>query len=56
MDKNIIKTITKSKSGDIEDVTKTFFTNCILKNKSVETFFYTTVKNPRGECKKQQKA
>ena len=31
--------------------TKTFFTNCILKNNSVKTIFHTTVKNLRGECK-----
>ena len=32
--------------------TKTFFTNCILKNNSAKTAFHTTVKNLRGECKK----
>ena len=36
--------------------TKTFFTSCILKNNSIKTAFYTTVKNLRGECKKQWKA
>ena len=32
---------------------ETFFTNCILKNNSVKTAFYATVKNLRGECKKE---
>ena len=36
--------------------TKTFFTNCILKNSSVKTAFYTTIKKLRGECEKQWKA
>ena len=31
--------------------TKTFFTNCILKNNSVKTAFYATVKDLWGECK-----
>ena len=35
--------------------TKKFFKNFILKNNSVKTAFYTTVKNPRGECEKQWK-
>ena len=35
--------------------TKTFFTNCILKNNSVKTAFYTTVKNLRGEYKNNGK-
>ena len=35
---------------------KTFFTNCILKNNSVKTAFYTTVKNLGGEYKEQWKA
>ena len=33
---------------------ETFFTNCILKNNSVKTAFYATVKNLRGECKKKK--
>ena len=36
--------------------TETFFTNCILKNNSIKTAFYTAVKNLRGECKEQWKA
>ena len=43
--------VTKSKGEDVEDNTKTFFTNRILKNDSIKTTFYTTVKNLRGECK-----
>ena len=35
---------------------KTFFTNCILKNNSATTSFYTTVKNLREEYKEQWKA
>ena len=31
--------------------TKLFFTNCSLKDNSVKTAFYTTVKNLREECK-----
>ena len=57
MDETLIKTVTKAKGEDTEDVhTKTFFTNCILKNNSLKTAFYITVKNLRGECKKQWKA
>ena len=43
--------VTKSKGEDVEDNTKTFFTNRILKNGSIKTAFYTTVKILRGECK-----
>ena len=56
MDKTLIKIVTKTKGEDTEDVYKTFFTNCILKNNSLKTAFYTTVKNLRRECKKQWKA
>ena len=45
MDKTLIKTVTKTKG-------EAFLTNCILKNNSVKTASYTTVKNLRGECKK----
>ena len=41
------------KGEDTEDAYETFFTNCILKNNSVKTAFYTAVKNLRGEYKEQ---
>ena len=47
MGKTLIKTVTKTKCEDTEDVTKTFLANCILKNNSVKTGFYTNVKNLR---------
>ena len=49
--KTLIKRVTKIKGGDTEVYTKTFFTNCILKNNPVKTAFYTTIKNLKGECK-----
>ena len=55
MDKTLIKTVTKLKVKTPKMYTKTFFTNCILKNNSVQTASYTTVKKLRGECKKQWK-
>ena len=36
--------------------TKTFFSNCILKNNAVKTAFHTPVKNLRDESKEQWKA
>ena len=56
MDKTLIKRVTKLKVKTPKTYTKTFFTNCILKNNSVKTAFYTIVKNLRGEYKKQWKA
>ena len=53
MDKTLIKILTKLKVKTPKMYTETFFTNCILKNKSIKTAFYNTVKNLRGECKKQ---
>ena len=52
-----METVTKNTKGEeTEDVYETFFTNCILKNNSVITTFYTAVKNLRGEYKEQWKA
>ena len=56
MDKTLIKTVKKLKVKTPKTYTKTFFTNCILKINSIKAAFYTTVKNVRGECKKQWKA
>ena len=56
-DKTLMKTLTKTlKVKTPKTYTKTFFTNCILKNNSVRIAFYTTVKNLRGESKQQWKA
>ena len=38
MDKTLIKTVTKPKGEDTKMYTKTFFTNCILKNNSKQLF------------------
>ena len=57
MDKSLIKTVTKTpntpKVKTPKTYTKTFFTNCILKNNSGKTAFYTTVRHLRGECRKE---
>ena len=56
MDKTLIKRVKKLTVKTPKTNTKTFFTNCILKNNSVKTAFHNTVKNLRGECKKRWKA
>ena len=53
MDKTLIKTVTKLKVKTPKTYTKIFVTDCLLKNNSVKTAFYTTVKNLTGECEKQ---
>ena len=50
MDKTLIKN-NKNTPKTPKTYTKTFFTNCILRNSSVETVFHTTVKNLRGLSK-----
>ena len=50
MDKTLIKN-NKNTPKTPKTYTKTFFTNCILRNNSVKTVFYTTVKNLRGLSK-----
>ena len=45
------KTVTKLKVKTPKTYIKKFFANCILKNNSVKTAFYITVKNLRVGCK-----
>ena len=55
MDKTLIKTVTKLKVKTPKTYTKTFFTNCILRNNSIKTAFYTTVKNLEENAKNNRR-